>query len=203
MSHVTRTTSHGTQTRVHLSDHPGSVLPVLSQLQISHHNEQVRWALDYKRVPQIRHSLLPGLHIRKAKRLTRDTSTTPVLTIDRRSIGDSTRIIPAIKEGWPQPPLDPEDEAQRHRALELKKFFDERLGPHSRRAVYHELLPHPALVAPLLHPRPAAPAADPAASRIPSAARSHATETLDQRGGGTRAQPAVIGPKRRPRKGDR
>jgi glutathione S-transferase len=124
-------------------------LPVLWQLQISHYVEKVRWALDYKRVAHIRRSLLPGVHIREAKRLTGDTSTTPVLTIDGRSVGDSTRIIAAIEQRWPQPPLYPDDPAQRRRALELEDFFDEELGPHIRRAFYYELLPHPELLAPL------------------------------------------------------
>ena len=128
---------------------PGTIVPVLWQLQISHYVEKVRWALDYKRVSHIRHSLLPGLHLSKAKRLTGDTSTTPVLTIDGRSIGDSTRIIAAIEERWPQPPLYPQDPPQRRRALELEEFFDEELGPHIRRAFYHELLPSPDLVMPL------------------------------------------------------
>ena len=133
-------------------------LPVLWQLEISHYNEKVRWALDYKHVPHIRRSLLPGLHMVKAKRLTGDTSTTPVLTLDGRSIGDSTRIIAAIEERWPQPPLYPEDPAQRGRALELEDFFDEQLGPHLRRAAYAELLPRADLVRPLFshgQPRPA------------------------------------------------
>jgi glutathione S-transferase len=55
-----------------------------------------------------------------------------VLTIDDRSIGDSTRIIAEIEERWPQPPLYPEDLAQRHRALELEKCSDQGLGPHMR-----------------------------------------------------------------------
>jgi glutathione S-transferase len=126
-----------------------SVVPVLWQLQISHYVEKVRWALDYKHIPHVRRTLLPGLHLMKAKRLTGDTSTTPVLTIDGRSIGDSTRIITAIEERWPQPPLYPDDPAQRHRALELEEFFDEELGPHVRRAFYHELLPDPERVVPL------------------------------------------------------
>jgi glutathione S-transferase len=126
-----------------------SVVPMLWQLQISHYVEKVRWALDYKRIPHIRRTLLPGLHLVKAKRLTGNTSTTPVLTIDGRSIGDSTRIIADIEKRWPQPPLYPEDPAQRHRALELEEFFDEELGPHIRRALYHELLPHPERVVPL------------------------------------------------------
>jgi hypothetical protein len=82
-------------------------LPVLWQLQISHYVEKVRWALDYKGVPHVRRSLLPGVHIREAKRLTADTSTVPVLTIEGRSIGDSTRIIAAIEHRWPKPPLYP------------------------------------------------------------------------------------------------
>ena len=90
-------------------------VPVLWQLQVSHYVEKVRWALDYKRIPHIRHSLLPGLHAVTTKRVSGDTSTAPVLTLDGRSIGDSTRIIAAIEERWPQPPLYPEDEAQRRR----------------------------------------------------------------------------------------
>ncbi len=126
-----------------------SVVPVLWQVQVSHYVEKVRWGLDHKRVPHIRRSLLPGLHAVKTKRLTGDTSTTPVLTIDGRSIGDSTRIIAAVEQRWPQPPLYPEDPEQRRRALELEEFFDEELGPHIRRAFYQELLPNSALVAPL------------------------------------------------------
>jgi len=123
--------------------------PVLWQLRLSHYNEKVRWALDHKRVPHVRRSLLPGMHRIVAKRLTGDTLTTPVLTVDGDSTGDSTRIIAAIEERWPRPPLYPGDEAQRRRALELEEFFDEQLGPHIRRALYHELLSHPDLARPL------------------------------------------------------
>ncbi len=124
-------------------------LPVLWQLQISHYNEKVRWALDHKRIPHVRRSLLPGVHAITAKRLTGDIDTTPVLTLDGRAIGDSTRIIAALEERWPEPPLYPEDGDERRRALELEEFFDEELGPHIRRVVYHELLPYPEKVLPL------------------------------------------------------
>ncbi len=124
-------------------------LPVLWQLQVSHYVEKVRWALDYKRVPHIRRTMLPGAHIQETMRLTGDTSTAPVLTIDGRSIGDSTRIIAAIEQRWPQQPLYPDDPAQRRRALELEEFFDEELGPHIRRAFYFEVLPRPDLLVPL------------------------------------------------------
>src|SRR5437899_3892765 len=121
--------------------------PVLWQLQISHYNEKARWALDYKRVPHVRRSLLPGIHALVAHRLTGgETDKTPVLTLDGRSIGDSTHIIAALEERWPEPPLYPADPEERRRALELEEFFDEELGADIRRAVYHVLLEHPDLV---------------------------------------------------------
>ena len=137
------------QSSIDASRHHDQVPPVLWQLELSHYNEKVRWALDYKRVPHIRRSLLPGPHIGTAEHLTGDTSTTPVLTLEGCSIGDSTRVIAAIEERWPQPALYPEDQARRCRALDLEDFFDEELGPHIRRAMYHELLPHPELLLPL------------------------------------------------------
>ena len=120
---------------------PDSV-PVLWQLQLSHYVEKVRWALDYKRVPTSAARCSRGCTAVKAKRLTGDTSTrrcspsTGARSATRlessprsRSAGRSRRCIPRI-------------EAQRRRALELEEFFDEELGPHIRRAFYHELLPH-------------------------------------------------------------
>ncbi len=70
---------------------PATELPVLWQLQVSHFNEKVRWALDLKRIPHRRRSLLVGWHAIAARRLT-GHDTTPVLTLDGRSISDSTSI---------------------------------------------------------------------------------------------------------------
>jgi glutathione S-transferase len=133
-------------------------LPVLWQLELSHHNEKVRWALDHKRIPHVRRALLPGVHAITARRLTAGAcDTTPGLTLDGVSIGDSTQIIAALERRWPQPALYPADAAGRRRALELEELFDEQLGPHVRRAVYQELLPHPRLVLPLFcHNQPPA-----------------------------------------------
>lgn len=122
---------------------------MLWQLQVSHYVEKVRWALDYKRVPHIRRTMLPGVHIGQTKSLTGDTSTAPVLTMEGRSIGDSTRIIEAIEQRWPEPALYPDDPLQRRRALKLEEFFDEELGPHIRRVFYFEVLPRPELLVPL------------------------------------------------------
>jgi len=133
-------------------------VPVLWQLEISHFNEKVRWALDHKRIHHLRRTLMPGAHVVVARRLTGGAHrTTPVLTIDGRSIADSSAIIAELEARWPQPPLYPVDPRERARALELEEFFDEQLGPHIRRAVYHELLEHRELMLPLFtHGQPLA-----------------------------------------------
>jgi glutathione S-transferase len=65
--------------------------------------------------------------------------TFPVLTMEGRHIGDSTAIIAALEERFPDPPLYPADSEERRRALELEDFFDEELGPPIRQLVWHEL----------------------------------------------------------------
>src|SRR3954452_10946548 len=122
--------------------------PVLWQLQISHYNEKVRWALDYKRIPHTRRSMLPGVHQLIVKRKA-GIVTSPVLELDGRGIGDSSAILQAIEERWPDPPLIPANAMQRRRALRLEDWVDEELGPHIRGAGYHELFPYPDVVIPL------------------------------------------------------
>jgi glutathione S-transferase len=114
--------------------------PVLWHLKVSHYNEKARWALDYKRVPHVRRALMPGQHPRTAKRLW-GGSTFPVLVIDGKAIGDSTRIIQALEQRFPEPPLYPTDAGERRRALELEDFFDEELGAHTRLLCLHHTLP--------------------------------------------------------------
>jgi len=47
--------------------------PELWQFTSSHFNEKARWALDFKHVPHIRHSLIPGFHVPVVKRMTGKT----------------------------------------------------------------------------------------------------------------------------------
>lgn len=115
--------------------------PVLWQFRQSHYNDKVRWALDFKSIPHVRHSLLPGLHMARTLWMTGQKAV-PVLVLNGRTIADSTRIIAALEEACPDPPLYPPDATARARALALEEFFDEQLGPHIRRAVFHDLLPH-------------------------------------------------------------
>jgi glutathione S-transferase len=115
-------------------------VPVLWHLKVSNFNEKARWALDYKGVPHRRVTAMPLAHMAIALALTRRTPTFPVLRVDGRAIGDSSRIIAELEARFPEPPLYPADPAERRRALELEDFFDEHLGPDVRRlAFFHAL----------------------------------------------------------------
>jgi glutathione S-transferase len=115
------------------------VKPVLWHIPVSHYNEKVRWALAYKRIEHDRRAPVPGVHMAMALALTRGRSKTfPVLQLDGRTIGDSSEIIAALEERWPDPRLYPVDSGDRTRALELEHFFDEELGPHIRLLAWHE-----------------------------------------------------------------
>jgi glutathione S-transferase len=115
-------------------------LPVLWHLQISHYSEKARWALAHKGIEHRRRTPVPGTHIPIALWLTRGAQITfPVLELEARRIGDSTAIIAALEERWPEPPLYPADREERRRALALEDQFDRELGPQIRRLVFHEL----------------------------------------------------------------
>jgi glutathione S-transferase len=123
----------------------GMETPELWQFTSSHFNEKARWALDFKRVPHIRHSLIPGFHVPVVKRMTGKTHV-PVLKLDGKAISDSSRIIEALERAYPEPALYPADADERRRALELEDYFDEELGPYIRRWIFHIILPYPKFV---------------------------------------------------------
>ena len=132
----TEPSHEASQARSRLATHPA----VLWQFRNSHYNEKVRWALDWKRVPHVRRSLVPGLHLGRVLWMT-GKKQVPVLSVDGQMIADSTAIIAALERLVPDPALYPSHPAERRRALELEDFFDEELGPHLRRALFHALLP--------------------------------------------------------------
>ena len=115
-------------------------LPVLWHLKVSHYNEKVRWALDHKGVPHARRAVHAGFHRGTARRLS-GGETLPVLVLNGRGIGDSTRIIAELEGLYPDPALYPADPDQRRQALELEDFFDEEFGPHTRLLLIHHLQP--------------------------------------------------------------
>src|SRR6185369_4653233 len=114
--------------------------PLLWHIPLSHFNEKVRWALDYKRVAH-RRQVLGADYLIRAWRAT-GRGTLPILFLDDRAIGDSTHIIAALEERYPEPPLYPGDAAALHRALALEDYFDEQLGPALRAAIVTPLFRH-------------------------------------------------------------
>ena len=118
--------------------------PVLWHIELSHYNEKVRWALDYKGIPHVRKAPVPGLHGPVALWLTRGGQRRlPVLELDGRAIGDSTAIIAALEDYQPEPALYPLDTADRARALELEDWFDENLAPAVRIFGWYHALQEP------------------------------------------------------------
>jgi glutathione S-transferase len=114
--------------------------PLLWHIPLSHFSEKVRWALDYKVIPH-RRQVLGADYLIRAWRAT-GRGTLPILFLDGRAIGDSTHIIAALEEHYPEPPLYPRDAAARQRALALEDHFDEQLGPALRACMVTPLFRH-------------------------------------------------------------
>lgn len=106
---------------------------VLWHFPISHYNEKVRWALDWKGIAHARKVLtidyLPRALLATGK------PTLPVLFINGKAISDSTTIIETLEGLQPAPALYPPDRRMCARALELEDFLDEELGPAARTAI--------------------------------------------------------------------
>lgn len=114
--------------------------PLLWHIPLSHFNEKVRWALDYKAIPHRRRVLGPN-YLFRAWRAT-GQGALPILWLNGRALADSTRIIAALEERYPEPPLYPRDPAARERALAIEDDLDETLGPALRAAVVTPLFRH-------------------------------------------------------------
>jgi glutathione S-transferase len=70
--------------------------PRLWHFRVSHYNEKVRWALDHKRWPHTRKTLIPGLHVATARWLSGQNQV-PILRIDGRVPAGSARILDEIE----------------------------------------------------------------------------------------------------------
>ncbi len=110
-----------------------STRPALWHFPISHFNEKVRWALDYKRIPHLRQA--QGLGYMVKTLWATGTMKLPILFLDGKAIGDSTRIIEALERYQPDPSLYPSEERERRRALALEDYFDEEVGHAVRAAI--------------------------------------------------------------------
>jgi hypothetical protein len=111
----------------------------LFQFAGSHYNEKARWVLDYKGIPHVRHTLLPGPHRLTAMRLSGQPMV-PFLRYDGKVVAGSGAIIDALESAHPTPPLYPVDPQLRARALDVQRWFDDQIGPEVRRAKFFDIL---------------------------------------------------------------
>jgi glutathione S-transferase len=105
-----------------------------------HYCEKARWALDYKEVAYQPHHLLPGFHLRAARRIA-PLSCLPILAGEGIVVQDSTEIINFLERTFPDPPLAPADPDQANEALEWEEYLDEEIGVTLRRWFYFHALP--------------------------------------------------------------
>ena len=83
-------------------------LPLLWHIPLSHFNEKVRWALDFKNIPH-RRQRVGADYLFQAWRAT-GHGTLPILFLDGKPIRDSTAIIAALEQQHPEPALYPKDQ---------------------------------------------------------------------------------------------
>jgi glutathione S-transferase len=114
--------------------------PLLWHIPLSHYSEKVRWALDFKGITHRRRVLGPDYLIRVWRAT--GQGKLPALWLDDQAVADSTRIIAALEEHYPEPPLYPRDAAMRQRALALEDDLEETLGPALRAAIVTPLFQH-------------------------------------------------------------
>jgi glutathione S-transferase len=111
----------------------------LYQFAASHYNEKARWALDLKRVPHRRVSLLPGPHAPRMKRLTGKTQT-PALVDGEHVVAGSAAILAHLESRFPEPALAPAESRARDCAWQIAGEFDDDVGPAVRLAKFFELM---------------------------------------------------------------
>jgi glutathione S-transferase len=111
----------------------------LHQFPFSHYNEKARWALDWKGVPHLRESYLPGPHIPLVYWMSGQKQV-PVLRTGAEIVCGSAAIIDWLERTHPEPALFPSSPAARAEALEVQRWFDEKVGAAVRRAFFFDFL---------------------------------------------------------------
>jgi len=112
----------------------------LYQFQFSHYCEKARWALDHKGVPYVCRNLVPGPH-KKVTRALAPRSCVPILVIDGTILQDSTAIITALDERFPDRRLTPRAAPEAQDALAWEEYLDEEVGVTLRQWFYFHTLP--------------------------------------------------------------
>lgn len=116
--------------------------PHLFHFRVSHYNEKVRWALDWKGVAHRRTTLVPGFHLPVARTLSGQNKL-PIVDFNGTIVFDSSRLLEEIERRYPEPPLFPEGAAERERARAIEDYFDEHVAPDVRRLFWATYLDDP------------------------------------------------------------
>jgi len=116
--------------------------PRLWHFRVSHYNEKVRWALDFKQLPHRRIALVPGLHIPRMRWMTGQNKL-PAIELDGRLMIGSAAIVAELERRHPDPPLFPRDDAERTRAVALQTYFDDEAAPELRQLFWSCYLGRP------------------------------------------------------------
>ncbi len=112
---------------------------VLVTIPISHYCEKARWALDRAGVDYTERAHVQFVH-RFAARRAGGGTTVPVLVCDAGVLADSSDILLYADAHAPADRrLYPDDAVVRADIRRLEREFDDRLGPHGRRWMYHLL----------------------------------------------------------------
>lgn len=117
-------------------------IPVLWHFRLSHFNEKVRWALDYKKIEHRKVDWPPGMQVGPAL-LRTGQRRLPVMCIDGDWIHDSTAIIERLEDRHPLPRLYPQDPELKREALDWEEELDTDLGPATRSLVLNAAMRQP------------------------------------------------------------
>ncbi|MCC6664429.1 MAG: glutathione S-transferase [Polyangiaceae bacterium] len=115
----------------------------------SHYCEKARWALARCRVPFQEEPHVPLIHSAHTRKAGGRRSV-PVLVTDSGTFADSTDIL-ELCDRQVSGALYGSGETRRQ-ARDLEDYFDEKLGPHTRRLVYFHVLDEKQLVVDLFAP---------------------------------------------------
>ncbi len=121
----------------------------LYQFPISHYCEKARWALELKELPYRKVNLLPGPHVKKAKKIARN-SKLPILQHGKNTVQGSAEIITYLDQNFTRRSLTPEHPGQKKLAEAWESYADREIGPSVRLLSYHTLLDHRNLVIPMM-----------------------------------------------------
>ena len=116
-----------------------SQAPRLITIPISHYCEKARWALERAEIPYREEPHLQAIHWAHVWRAGRGR-TAPVLVTGDAVLTESSDILRWV-DARSDLRLYPEPEA-----AALEAHFDDELGPHGRRWMYHRILDRPELV---------------------------------------------------------